>query len=121
VERSLAQLAVRDRDDRPKARRNRCVADERGLKPELTDKPQSGVLVDVRSSSGYAADKSRGEGVQEAGVSPARSRHCDRGANPKTPPTPQALGRPGEQGAGSQETGLSPMIPKRGEDPEKEA
>ena len=33
----------------------------------------------------------------------------------------EGAGRPGEQGAGSQETGLSPVTPNRGEDPEKEA
>jgi hypothetical protein len=27
-------------------------------------------------------DSCRGEGTQEAGESPARSRHCNRGANP---------------------------------------
>ena len=29
------------------------------------------------------------EGVQEVGESPARSRHCNRGVNPKTPLPPQ--------------------------------
>src|SRR5918997_5784560 len=31
-------------------------------------------------------DITGGEGTQEAGASPARSRHCNRGANPKKPP-----------------------------------
>ena len=30
--------------------------------------------------------RTRDEGIQEAGENPARSRHCNRGANPTTPP-----------------------------------
>src|SRR5215213_8197216 len=38
--------------------------------------------VDAPDRGGYAARKLEGEGAQEAGESPARSRHCDPGANP---------------------------------------
>jgi hypothetical protein len=123
-------LAVPLPDDWLKARRSRSVltsepvramrADEwRPVGPERADKlPQR--LTCARLPAMLRA-QARGEGVQEAGASLARSRHCDRGANPKTPPTPLAAGRPGEQGTGSQETGLSSVTPNRGEDPEKEA
>src|SRR5215203_2697759 len=51
------------------------------------------VTVDACWQPGYAAQgQTGGEGVQEAGASPARSRHCNRGANPKRPP-PQREGR----------------------------
>src|SRR5215211_7216850 len=49
----------------------------------------------------------RGEGDQEAGASPARSRHCNRGANPKTPPQARASGKAGR--AESRESGDWPF------------
>jgi hypothetical protein len=62
------------------------------------------------------------EGYQEAGENPARSRHCNRGANPRGQATALLEGGKagGEQRSGSQETGPPPENPTRGEDPEKE-
>jgi hypothetical protein len=57
--------------------------------------------------------RDKGDGNQEAGASPARSRHCDRGANPNQQPLRRRsrAGRPGKRRAGSQETGRQPERP----------
>jgi hypothetical protein len=49
-------------------------------------------LTRARGPAMLLEDVTGGEGAQEAGASPARSRHCNRGANPKWPP-PQREGR----------------------------
>jgi Probable cobalt transporter subunit (CbtB) len=60
------------------------------------------------------------EGYQEAGESPARSRHCNRGANPIEG---HCIEREGRGGTRIREPGDWPFArnkPDRGEDPEKE-
>jgi Probable cobalt transporter subunit (CbtB) len=84
--------------------------------------PELRAVVDARGRHGYAALPRGRKGNQEAGESPARSRHCDRGANPIESHCSTRSGKAeGERGSGSQETVLPPVIkPDRGEDPEKE-
>src|ERR671921_791287 len=76
--------------------------------------------VDAPDRGGYAARKLEGEGAQEAGESPARSRHCDRGANPTLGHCREATaGRPGKRGSGSQETGPSSVETRTGRGPQR--
>jgi len=62
----------------------------------------------------------KGEGVQEAGESPARSRHCNREENPRGHCRRAGGGKAG--GTKIRESGDWPFTRKsdRGEDPEKE-
>src|SRR5215212_7193251 len=81
--------------------------------------------VDVCWRSGYAAPRrAGGEGAQEAGASPARSRHCNRGANLIKRATAAASSRAGRPEAsvdpGARRLDLRPQRSGRGEDPERE-
>ena len=67
----------------------------------------------------------KGDGrIQEAGASPAWSRHCNRGASPTKNATAPAQEREGQGAAGIREPGdclsVRHIEPDRGEDPEKE-
>ncbi len=70
----------------------------------------------MASRSVYCRSRDESDGVQEAGSSPARSRHCNRGANPKKPPFLR-------EGRGSGDPEVRRLVRRfsktdRGEDPE---
>ena len=84
--------------------------------PETRDGCIRNELTRAGSPAMLLEGQTGGEGIQEAGASPARSRHCNRGANPKTPP-PAGRGKAGL--AQSRESGDWPFArdPKPGRGP----